>query len=395
MAGGLDGDNTTGMEIIKESFNMTDEDLAPATPELDWGDKDTGDESDFNEAEPSRERDTREPRSDPREYDISKQRGREASEAPQRVDPLKQNTLKFDPRATFRQDQKGNLLDTRTGELIARAGSEARIYQRVHKQASDYIRAATGNIQNQMQGERQKLDRAVEIGLGFEKELSELKGFVGKLNAFDLKREEFLEAAQYFKQAQSDPVSVLKNLLTRAAMSGIDISQLGFDPKGLDPKTIVEMVRKEINQGIEPVKQYTAQQQKAQEERQTESQYLQKAERQVSEFFGRTKEALPFTGIFHAVLSQPRFQNMSLGEIWDKIQLHLIRNGVDPRNPPSRSQRQRLNGTREVPSRSLPNGQGMAPSSSNGSGRGNAGPAHPSMSYDAIIREVLGNNARR
>jgi hypothetical protein len=87
---------------------------------------------------------------------------------------------------------------------------------------------------------------------------------------------------------------------------------------------------------------------------------------------------------------------MSLGEIWDKIQLHLMRNGVNPSQPPSRSQRQRLSGTRggQAPSRSLPNGQGMAPSGGDMSGRGNTGPAHPSMSYDAIIREVLGT-ARR
>jgi hypothetical protein len=88
---------------------------------------------------------------------------------------------------------------------------------------------------------------------------------------------------------------------------------------------------------------------------------------------------------------------MSLGEIWDKVQLHLIRNGIDPRQAPSRSQRQRLSGTQngaQPPSRSLPSGQGMAPLSGD-RGRGtNAGPAHPSMSYDAIIREVLGG-ARR
>jgi hypothetical protein len=82
---------------------------------------------------------------------------------------------------------------------------------------------------------------------------------------------------------------------------------------------------------------------------------------------------------------------MSLGAIWDKIQLHLIKNGVDPRNAPSRSQRQRLSGPPAAEQRSLPNGQGMAPSGSDtGRGTGRAGPAHPSMSYDAIIREVLG-----
>jgi hypothetical protein len=388
---GLDGDSNVGMEVIKDSLGLTNEDLAPETPELDWGDGEEGSEAnDQFEAEPSPEPAQRQP-SESQEPQYQTQVSRESQQS---RDPLKQNTLKFDPRATFRQDQKGNLVDTRTGEVIARAGSEARIYQRVHKQASDYIRAATGNIQNQMQGERQKLSRAVEIGLGFEKELSELKATFNQINAFELPKEGLIEAAQYYKQAQTDPVGVLKNLLTRAALSGIDISQLGMDPQGLDPKTLVEQIRKEVQQGMAPVQEYTAQQQQERQTQQTESQYLQQAERQVSDFFGRTKEAIPFTHIFHAVLQQPRFQHMSLGEIWDKIQLHLMRNGVDPRKPPSRTQRQRLSGTRGAPSRSLPSGQGMAPSGGDMGGRSNAGPAHPSMSYDAIIREVLGT-ARR
>jgi hypothetical protein len=391
MAGGLDGDDNVGMEVIKDSLGLTDQDLAPETQDLDWGDGETSDEgTDQHEAEPSVDPDQRQ-----REQEYQEPRQREAPQTSEQRDPLKQNALKFDPRSTFRQDKKGNLVDTRTGEIIARAGSEARIYQRVHKQASDYIRAATGNIQNQMQGERAKLNRAVEIGLGFEKELSQLKNYVGQINAFELPKEGLIEAAQYYKQAQSDPVGVLKSLLTRAALSGIDISQLGMDPNGVDPRTMMEMVRKEIQAGIRPVAEYTTTQQRAQEDKQVESQYLQQAERQVNDFFGRTKEAVPYTHIFHAVLQQPRFQNMSLGEIWDKIQLHLIRNGVDPRNPPSRAQRQRLNGTREQPSRSLPNGQGMAPSGGDMGRGGNTGPAHPSMSYDAIIREVLGNSARR
>jgi hypothetical protein len=314
------------------------------------------------------------------------------------VDPLKQNTLKFDPRSDFRQDKKGNLIDAKTGEIIAKAGSEARIYQRVHKQATDYIKAATGNIQNQMQQERGKLNRAVEIGLSFEKELSELRSTFKQINAYELPKEGLLEAAAYYKQAQSDPVGVLKNLLTRAALGGIDISQLGMDNKGIDPKTLVEQIRKEIQAGIAPVQQFTSQQQRVQNERQVEAKYQQQAETQVQQFFGGTPEAIPYTHVFHAVLSQPRFQHMSLGEIWDKVQLHLIRNGVDPRQPPTRSQRQRLNGTQDgqrAPSRSLPNGQGMAPSGGNGNGRGPAGPAHPSLSYDAIIREVLGNAGQR
>jgi hypothetical protein len=394
--GGLDSDDKVGMDVIKESFGLTDEDLAPESEQLDWGDGE-GDEVEQEQTPEDRSFESHEEENYQREAPPQRRDDSTRSQPQQQSDPLRQNTLKFDPRASFKQDRKGNLVDAKTGEIIARAGSEARIYQRVHKQASDYIRAVSTNVQTQMQAERGKLNRAVEIGLGFEKELSELKSTMKQINAYELPKEGLLEAAAYYKQAQTDPVGVLKNLLTRAALSGIDISQLGMDNNNLDPKTLVDQIRKEIQAGIAPVQQYTNQQAQERQQKQVDAQYLQKAETLVQQFFGSTPEAVPYTHIFHAVLSQPRFQNMSLGEIWDKVQLHLMRNGVDPRQPPSRTQRQRLNGTtngQQRPSVSLPNGQGMAPSGGDRGRGSNAGPAHPSMSYDAIIREVLGN-ARR
>jgi hypothetical protein len=388
-----DFDEKAAMEVVKESMGMTDEDFAPQD-DLDLGDGDesSDDNSDSGEQPRDRSFDSHDD-DEPVRRDVPQRERRETPQAKQ--DPLRQNTLRFDPRAQFRQDAKGNLIDTKSGEIIARAGSEARIYQRVHKQASDYIRAATGNIQNTLSSERQKLDRAVEIGLGFERELSELKQFVGQVNAHELDRGELLEAAGLFKQAKSDPVGVLKNLLTRAALSGIDITQLGLEGNTFDAKSMMDMFKKEINSSIEPVRKFTTEAQQAREARETQSQYLKQAERQVNDFFGRTPAAVPFTHIFHAVLTQPQFQHMSLGEIWDKVQLHLIRNGIDPSQAPSRSQRQRLSGTPTGrPSRSPPNGQGMAPSGGDMGGRPNSGPAHPSMSYDAIIREVLGSGRR-
>lgn len=388
-----DFDEKVGMEVIKDSLGLEDKDFAP---EGDVGDLESefegGEEGEGEFDDQSRVSHTEE--FEPPSQRQAPQRDRDQRQPPQRgkPDPLRQKTLQFDPRASFRQDQKGNLLDARTGEIIARAGSEARIYQRVHKQASDYMQAATRNIQNHLQAERGKLDRAVEIGLGFEKALGEARQQMAKLNALELPHEQLVEAAQIYKQAQTDPIGVLKNLLTRAHLAGIDISSLGVPGGSFDPKGIADMVRREIQQNIAPVQQFAQSQQKAQEEQQVQSRYLQQAERQVNSFFQSTPEAMPYMHIFHAVLSQPQFQNMSLGAIWDKLQLHLMRNGVDPRRPPSRAQRQRLSGappqTRETP-RSLPNGQGMAPSGGDRTRQGNAGPAHPSMSYDAIIREVL------
>lgn len=390
---GGDFDEKVGMDVIKDSMGLTDEELAPQST----GDDDLpSDDGDLGDDLP--DSDPREVNGYDRDYEPEIQRQQPQRQPqrptqPQPQDPLRARSMQFDPRADFRRDQKGNLVDPRTGEIIARAGSEARIYQRIHKQATDYIRGASGRIQGHLEQERQKLSRAVEIGLEFEKQAAATKQQLDRINAFELNQDQLLEAGQLYKQAQSDPVGVLKQLLTRAALNGIDISQLGFDSQNLDAKSILDMVRQEIGKGVKPVQDYAAQRQQETQNQQVQQKYLDEAKEQVEGFFQQTPAAVPFMNIFHAVLSQPQFQQMSLASIWDKLQLHLMRKGIDPFNP-QQQQRQQRPQTRDTrPSRSLPNGRGMAPGGNDSGGRQpNAGVAHPSKSYDAIIRELLAEN---
>jgi hypothetical protein len=393
MAG--DFDEKTAMDTIKDSMGLTDEELSPQST----GDDDLpSDDGDFGDDLPSDDR--QQGNLNGEDYEPEIQRQQPAQRQPQRPtpqqqqDPLRARSMQFDPRADFRRDQKGNLVDPRTGEIIARAGSEARIYQRIHKQATDYIRGASGRIQGHLEQERGKLNRAVEIGLDFERQAAEAKAQLAKINAYELPPDQLLEAGQLYKQAQTDPVGVLKSLLTRAALSGIDITQLGFDGGNLDSKSILDTVRQEIAKGVKPVQDFAAQRQQETERTKVEQRYLDEAKTQVEGFFQSTPAALPFMNIFHAVLSQPQFQTMSLGAIWDKLQLHLMRKGIDPFNPQQPQRQQQRQQTRgNHPSRSLPNGRGMAPGGNDrGNGTQNAGVAHPSKSYDAIIREILAEN---
>lgn len=381
-----DFDEKVGMEVIKDSMGLSDQELGPQE-DIGEGDFDTDTSSDSSDWSDDQ-------RSPPDRWSSSDrvppERGRASAPREQapvgRGDPLREQPLRFDPNATFRPDNKGNLIDARTGTVIARAGSEARIYQRVHKQAADYIKQVSGAVRSQMVAERQKLERAVDIGLGYERQIGELRSTLNQINAHQLDTSQLLEAAQYYKQAQTDPLGTLKNLLTRAAINGIDVSQLGVAQGLMDPKAIAELVRREISQGLAPVQQYTSGQQQALQEEGVRAQYLQQAERQVRDFFQRVPEAVPYTKIFHAVLSQPQFSTMTLEQIWDKLQLNLMRQAQS-----GQRQRTASPGNGRAPSQSLPNGRGMAPFGGDRGRPGNAGPAHPSKSYDAIIREVLAN----
>lgn len=395
MAG--DFDEKVGMDVIKDSMGLTDEDLNPQVPGGEDGDL-PSDDGDYDGDLPSDDGDQQRVNGrDQFDPEIQRQQPQRQPQrpTPQRPqqDPLRAQPLKFDPRADFRRDQKGNLVDPRTGEVIARAGSEARIYQRIHKQATEYIRGASQRIQGHLAQESEKLNRAVEIGLGFEKELNDARQQLQRVNAFELQPDQLLEAGQLYKQAQTDPVGVLKHLLTRAALNGIDIQQLGFDSQNLDSKSILDLVRSEIAKGVKPVQDYASQRQQETQQTQVQQQYLDQARTQVEGFFKSTPAAVPFMNIFHAVLSQPQFQQMSLSAIWDKLQLHLMRKGIDPFNPQpqQRQQRQQTRGGNGQ-SRSLPSGQGMPPGSNDRGRQQNAGVAHPSKSYDAIIREILAEN---
>jgi hypothetical protein len=381
-----DFDEKTGYSVIKESMGLSDEDLAPqGGDEADLGDESAGSLDPGGTREPT---DSFESRDEVRDAFAAsdRQEARAKGQAP-RGDPLRATPLKFDPNAVFRQDKRGNLVDSKTGEIIARAGSEARIYQRVHKQASDFVQSAVRHVQNQARDTQTKLQRAVDIGLGFEQELGQLRNAYNQINAHQLEHSQLLEAAQYYKQAITDPVGVLKQLLTRAALQGIDIQQLGMQGGNFDPKAMVDLIRQEINNGLAPVNQFTQTQQQQQYEQQTQQHYLRQAEQQVNDFFRGTPQAVPYMHVFHAVLSQPQFRDMPLSAIWDKLQLHLLRTGQGRQRNGSPA-----NGNG---SRSLPRGQGMAPSGSDFGRRSNAGPANPNMSYDAIIREVLGSAGAR
>lgn len=382
-----------GMDVIRDSLGMGDDDFTSQSGEgdLDLDGDESDDGQDPNELDgdidgPDDLSDDLEPAPQRRPKDDLSKR----PDPNRRPDPQGQRPapLRFDPRAQPRMDAKGNVVDPRTGEVLAKAGSEARIYNRVYNQAQQFIRTAGGNFQNRLNAESAKVNKAVEIGLAMEAELTELRSQNASVSAFQLQPQELVEAAQLFSQAKRDPLSVLRTLLTRAQVSGIDLTQLGLKPGSIDPKSFSDLIQSEIAKATKPIQDLTARQQREQATQQEDAKYLRQAEEIATKFFNENPAAQKYGEVFKRVLSIPENGNMPLGEIWAKLQLHLMRRGIDPNRGPSRQQRQNLQNTRQQ-RRSLPNGRSMTPAGSDR--RQQDGPASVSMSYDDILREVLGN----
>lgn len=268
-----------------------------------------------------------------------------------------------------RADAKGNLIDA-SGKVIAKAGGEARLYTTLHQ-----TRQGLAAAQRQGADLNTRLTKAVEIGQGLARQVQDYRAREEQITALGVKPEDHISALQLYSQMEKDPAGTLKKLLTRAAANGIDITQLGITggAGGLDLKSIVDTLREEMQTGLKPLKDRTAQEQQQQQENDRVRQATEKANQDVQDFFGANQEAVPYLPVFEQALKDPRTKGMSLGELWARIQLNLVR------NPPQRDRRDNANPQQR---RNLPNGRSMPQ-------EGSSEMAPVDSSYDSIVRDVM------
>jgi len=265
-------------------------------------------------------------------------------------------------RAEIKADKQGNLVDPVTGRVVARSGKEARLYQDAYK-----ARGQAQTLQGQLGDVTGRLKRAVEIGQGLHRELETMRANSRAVEQFGLDQGEHLTALRLFKELRDNPKEALKNILTRAATNGINITELGLQG-GVDPKSLVEMIKQEIGNAVGPIKERTEAERRQAAQDQANRTRLGEVQREVDSFFAQNPDAKQYLPVFTQTLQQ--FPGMTLGEVWARIQLHFAQ------NPQSRRQNSQK--------RSLPQGRGVP---ANGGGSSDFAPV--TDSYDAIINDVM------
>ena len=266
--------------------------------------------------------------------------------------------------APVKPDKQGNLRDAQ-GNIVARAGKEARLYTNAHK-----ARAEAQRVTAERDDVIQRLEKAVNIGQDMYRELEAFKARDEQVKQFGLEPHEHLDAVQLAAEAKRDPMGTIKKLLTRAAANGIDLTQLGMQPGGVDAKSLMEMIRGEIAGHMKPVQDRAAQEKAEAEARAEQARQLADTQAEVNRFFIQNPNAREYAPVIQEVLKQPAFQHMSLGEVWARIQLNLVRN-------PPRAQNRRQP--------SLPNGR---PRPMERSTQRNS-PVSPDVTYDEMLRDIL------
>lgn len=265
------------------------------------------------------------------------------------------------PTAEVHPDHKGNLVNE-YGQIVARSGKEARLYQDLHK-----TKGQAQTLQGQLQDVSGRLRKAVEIGQGLHRQLEQAKAQQNAVQQFGLEQGEVLTAFRLFKELRDNPKEALKNILTRAATNGINIQELGLQG-GVDPQSLVNMIKQEIGTAVNPLKERTEAERRMMQQRQHEQARLGEIQSEVDGFFNQNPGAKQYLPVFTQTLKQ--FPGMTLGEIWARIQLHFAENPQSRRNQNS-------------PRRSLPQGR-AAPTN------GAATDLAPvTDSYDAIVKDAL------
>lgn len=295
--------------------------------------------------------------------------------------------------ALVKPDQKGNLVDS-NGQIIARAGAEARHYQKFSRHFEAPLRAAATQItqaRQQAQQFQNNLNQAVEIGQQLATKVRELTAAQsnGLEQQFGITRDELIQAATFARQAKSDPASALKSLLTMAAARGIDLkSVLGPNAPngGLDLKAVTDLIKGEISTAIKPLQDRTAQEQQQAERQQAFQQEVQRIQTEAKNFFTNTPDAVPFLEAFRAIKTDPNLRHLSMEHVWSEIQLKLARAGHTPQSyiQAMRGRQQRPNGG------TMPQGRPRGTIQPDGPRGGSQSEMAPvSTSYEDIVRDLL------
>jgi hypothetical protein len=369
--------NDANQDLVFDNLGLSQQDLGMGGNEGDFNDPGDDDDAGLGDQQDDLQLDDDgdDGQDDPfsmREEDLPQDRRVSHTEGDRRQQQQQRREPRPLPKdAKVRPDKNGNLLNEK-GEIVARAGREARYYTAREKAKKDLV-----SRDNQLRDTAGRLGRVTQIA-------RELKATVdGYANQFKAIKDmgftadDQVAAMNLFSQMRKDPKGTLTKLLTRAAANGITIDGQSGQPQQAQ---IADVVKGLLDEQLKPFKENLTANQRREQEDQRRRDDAAAVDAEVGQFFGRNPDAVPYAPVFARVLRDPAFSGMSLGEIYARILQNQSRGGNRSRmRDPGRNGR--------TPSRrgSPPNGR-SAPFNSG------TEIANVNETYDSIINSVLDEN---
>jgi len=272
-------------------------------------------------------------------------------------------------KAEVKADRNGNLVDA-NGKIVARAGQQARFYQNMRKAQRDSVRYA-----EQVEDLNTRLGKAVQIGRELHTRVTRYQAQEEAFKRFNLTPEDQLRAVQFYSELRKSPENTVKRLLTQLQAQGISIAGLNNNG-GVDTKSLTDVISDRLNEALNPLKEDQRRRAEEASQREQEQEALAQTQQEVQQFFRRNPDARQYLNVFQRVMANPRYQNMSLGEVY----AHILRNNSNRQQP---SNRQR------TPAPGMPRGRANTPDNIGRNGQRQPKIADVNATWDQIIGETM------
>lgn len=159
---------------------------------------------------------------------------------------------------TVKADKKGNLIDPKTGKIVAPFGPARRFYEKM----VDGMKAIHG-LQQQAKRDQILKNRAGQVIQQFQKKVAELEKGNSTSQPLGLSPDEtheFLNLAAKFKSNSEGALGAIRYLLTKAVQKGYDIKSLGASPgAATDVSVFANDIKKSIEERLKPLEDVFAQ----------------------------------------------------------------------------------------------------------------------------------------
>lgn len=231
----------------------------------------------------------------------------------------------------YKTDEKGNLIDPKTGEIVAQGGKERRL-----------VKAYEGEV-NRLKGVEAELAQKLDSQ---QRELEAYKSANTVAKDLGIDGEQLKAGAQFIKLWMTNPTEAVKELLAEYSASGYDASNI----VGVDTSSIKKLIEKELA----PVRQ------KYEQEAEVQQQYEQRTQ-QLSSFYRANPDAVAHESELSALLQAPQFAHYSPEQGYLELIKFAQRNGLELGKPFAQQWAERA---KQKPNGQIPNGRGGNVSSS-------------------------------
>lgn len=291
----------SGVDASDPSFNLNEEDILGAMEEND-------DEEEEQEVEADEEGEEEEEETEG-EGEVEGEEGEGEGEGEGATE------------VRVKADKKGNLIDPKTGKIVAAAGPARRFYEDLSNTKARLFGVLDQN--KKFRGAMTQAAQAVTALTAENKTLKENKGVPEQLGLSPAEATEFLAVAAKFKD-NNTAVDAIKYMLTKAVQRGINLDALG---KGAGANIDLNVFAKDITDKVEALVKPLSDrftQNEQQQQQFTQEQAAVRAE--IGDLIAREPAAQPHLKVLGGMLRQPEFAHVkSLNEAWLILKDYLRR----------------------------------------------------------------------